>query len=113
MKFNHLLGADSRQPAHSCMVMKQLTSSQHWEEVVFSAKEAIRIIHAQKEWAAASLPEEPPVTSPHCAQCYLSSLGTLDNVKHGFKSVTHKHEGPAAVLLVVVSSCYAFVFSWF
>lgn len=83
--------------------MKQLTGSQHWEELLYSSKEATRIIHVHKEWAAASLPKDPPVISTHGAQCYLSSLGSLDHVKHGFKSVTHKHQGPAALLLV---SCF-------
>lgn len=61
--------------------------------------EAMEIFHVQKKWAETSLPKDPPVTSIGDAQCCLSSLGCLDCVKHGFKSVTHKHEGPAAVLL--------------
>lgn len=102
-KCNHLLRVDSSQPAHSYMAMKQMTAYQHREELLYSSKEAMRIIHVHKEEAVASLPEDPPVISTHGAQCYLSSLGSPDHVKHGFKSVAHKHQGPAAVLLV---SCF-------
>lgn len=103
MKYNDVLGVDSSQPARSCTAMKQLTVSQHWEELLYSSKEAMRIINIHKEWAVASLPKDSTVISTHGTQCYLSSLGSPDHVKHGFKSVTHKYQGPAAVLLV---SCF-------
>lgn len=52
-------------------------------------KEAWEIFHVHKEWGAASLPRDPPVIITGDTQCCLSSLGSLDHVKHGLNlSVT-------------------------
>lgn len=85
------------------MEMRQLSISPQWEELLYYLKEATRIIHVHKEWVTASLPKVPPVDQHLCHSVHLSCLGSLDHITHGFKSVTHKHQGPAALSLVTCS----------
>lgn len=101
-------GADDMQPSPKRRQQSSKTfmdgseaaaASQHWEELPYFVKEAMEPFHVHKEWAAASLPKDPPVISSGDAQGCLPSLGSPDHIKRGFKSVSHKQEGPAAVLL--------------
>lgn len=55
------------------------------------------------ERVTASLPKVPPVDQHSCHSVHLSCLGSLDHITHGFKSITHKHQGPAALSVVTCS----------